>query len=179
MIAHHVDRDGQLRAGDTLDRRQVIPAGPLDVTQLMRLDRDFPNGLSPFGVAQLFERAFLHADGGTDQEIELIYELVRRLEFPAVASRLTAVFAIETVDDARVLLGRWRDEWPNAQIVELDVEADRASRHDAELLTLDGTAWNVLERARAYWRGDATASPDWELLLEPPAIVRAIVRCGH
>jgi hypothetical protein len=176
MTAFHVDRFGRLTVGAQLERQKVWPANLKRADQLARLDAQFPTGLSRFGITQLFERAFIHPDRNTDQEIELTWELVRRLEFPNEPSRLAAIYASATLDEAGRLRDEWLPDFPAAKIVELD--AEHIGRYDSELLDLSGNGWDVLERSRAYWRGDASPSPKWELLLEPPAHVAAMADWG-
>lgn len=173
MTAFHVDRFGTLTAGARLERQKVLPASLSRADQLARLDAQFPDGLSRFGITQLFERGFIHPDGNPDQEIELIWDLVRRLEFRNQPSRLAAIYASATLDEARRLRDEWLPDFPAAKIVEL--AAQQIGRYDSELLDLSGNGWDVLERSRAYWRGEASPTPTWELLLDPPARVVAIV----
>jgi len=171
MHGFHVDRAASLHDGDTLALQKVMPAPPFDVSVISRLDADFPDGLSRFGIAQFFNRSLISPpDGKADQLIELVFELVRRLEFAQQPSRLATVYACPTADDARAMCTTWIGDWPNALIWEIEGQ-QASSPFDTALLGVDGTAWEAIERARRYWRGEATAAPVWELLFAPPVTV--------
>lgn len=172
--AFHFDRIGSADVGEDMNLVKAAPIGTngqVDVEMMQHIDSRFPTGLSHFGTDHLIQRLFLPGTEDTDQEIELIFELVRRAEHPDRPSRYTSVFAAETLEEAIA----WRIEVdaPDAPIYE--VEATAAFRGDAEQLTLSGTVAEVWMRAGAFWRGKGTATPRWELLLEAPVRILAAV----
>jgi hypothetical protein len=173
--AFHFDRIGAANVGEEMSLVKATPIdttnGQIDLAMMQHIDDRFPNGLSHFGTDYLIKRLFLPGTEDTDQEIELIFELVRRAEHPDRPSRYTSIFAAESLEAA---LG-WRTEVDASDAPIYEVEAPAAFRGDAEHLTLAGTVADVWMRAGAFWRGDATPAPRWELLLEPPVRVVAAV----
>lgn len=170
--AFHVDRHGRLAPGLELGLASpapIRPDGTLDLAAMAHLDQAFPGGLTRFGREYLIERLFLTGTDDTGQETDLIFELVRRLDFPDRPSRYTSIFASATVPEAT----GFREGHCGGQGTIWEVESgDEWFRADHELLDLSETPLDVWMRARRYWRGEASDAPRWELLLRPP--VRAI-----
>jgi hypothetical protein len=108
----------------------------------------------------------LPSKGISDAEIDLLFEFIRRVEFPTCPSRYQSIFACESLEDAQA----FRDEHRAGAAI-WEVEGKVAFRADHQLLDLSGTAMDVVERARRYWRGEPGGSPEWELLLKPPVTV--------
>ena len=94
--------------------------------------------------------------------IELISELVRRTFFPEQPSRLSALFAWATFDEAVT----FQQQYGGGTIYE--VEADTFLQADMNLLFLGGSGIGALLFAMKYWRGESSPTPRWEFLLVPP-----------
>jgi hypothetical protein len=129
----------------------------------------FPEGLTKHGKKYLLDECLVIStpQGPAPQVphipmIELLCELVRRVSFPTLPSRMQALFAWGSRDEALV----FQHEFGGGTIYE--VEADQYFRGDMKLLYLGGSgigAWNF---AMKYWRREASPDPRWEFLLVPP-----------
>ena len=108
---------------------------------------------------------------GKDRLLEMIVELVRRLEFPDKPSRYTSVFAYATVDAAI----DFRDNRAPADTPVWRVRADGPTHlADARHVNLEPMPLAIIDRALRYWRGEFEPNPDpWqrECLLTPPVEV--------
>lgn len=102
--------------------------------------------------------------------IELVFELVRRLHFPEKPSRMMALFAWATHQEA----AEFEMEHGGGSIYE--VEAEKYFRGDMKLLFLGGSGIGAVLFAMKYWRGESSPVPRWEYLLVPP--VRVVERKG-
>lgn len=127
----------------------------------------FPQGMTAHGV-----RYLLGADPQLerDRAIEITWELVRRLEFPDRPSRLTSIFAWDSLEDAQAFQARQRAFTATAVY---RVEGESLLRANMPLLTaLAGAGGSALQDARDYWAGKRGAAPElWEHLLRPPVTV--------
>lgn len=93
---------------------------------------------------------------------ELIMEGIRLAEFKGVPpSRQRCLYACDSVDEAR----SWKQlVGPGSTVCELTCTGT-LHRADASLLLADSEPLSVTrERARKYWRGEASESPQWETL---------------
>ena len=137
---------------------------------LERLIHDlFPDGLTRHGKRYLLDECLVirTPQGPAPQVphipiIELVCELVRRLSFPERPSRLQALFAWATRDEALL----FQQESGGGTIYE--VEADSYFRSDMKLLYLGGSVIGAMLFAMKYWRAEASPVPRWEYLLVPP-----------
>lgn len=135
----------------------------------------FPEGLTKHGKRYLLDECLVIStpQGPAPQVphipmIELICELVRRLSFPNLPSRLQAVFAWASHDEALA----FQREFGGGTIYE--VEADQYFRGDMKLLYLGGSGIGAWQFAMKYWRCQASPAPRWEYLLVPPVRVVGI-----
>jgi hypothetical protein len=179
----HVDRSGALSKGQelTLHDPSTLPPLPWDNLRdpLMKLLAElFPDGLTYQGLGYLYYQHLLfphpgqgvspgpEAEAMRSRIIELLFELVRRTEFPERPSRLESVFGWETEEDARQFVASRPD---TGQAVIWEVEGESVFRADMELLRLFTplVSWWL---ARRYWSGEANLDmpPRWEHLLKPP-----------
>ena len=101
--------------------------------------------------------------------VELIVELVRRLEFPEALSRFEAVFAWKSIGEAQ----DFRNDYGQGKI--LLVEGEAAGKYDMNQLYLGGTTVGSWLFARRYWSGVSGPTPRWEILLKPP--VKVLEEC--
>jgi hypothetical protein len=169
---YHVDRRGTLTDGAVIDLVQHKDVQP-DVLQ-QHLDRLFPGGVTGHGNQYFVGFQII----GPIQEpaIELLFEYVRRAEFPDRPSRFESGFAFDTVEGAR----RFRGDMGAAGAAIWEVEAESAFQADMNYLKLVGaSALTVSYFAHRYWSGESSApesapEPYWEQLLAPP--VKAISR---
>jgi hypothetical protein len=137
----------------------------------------FPGGLTKHGKRYLLDECLVirTPQGPAPQVphipmIELASELVRRLSFPQLPSRLQALFAWASYDEA---LAFQRESGGSGTIYE--VEADKYFRGDMRLLYLGGSGIGAWHYAMKYWRGEASPTPRWEYLLVPSVrVLRAV-----
>jgi len=126
--------------------------------------------------------SFIRSKSQSDMRcIELIFEMVRRLEFSSFPSRLTSLFAVEDLSDF--------DEWPellkdsNYRIFEINVP-DNTPRFDAnnlrggDIFSFDGSSAFIgrlpqieYDFAYKYWSGQQTKNPRWEYLIKLPMVI--------
>ena len=178
----HVDRSSALVAGtDVIADRDYTSCSFYPVQDHFHrsdlealVDELFPGGMTRHGKQYLLsEPLVIRTQQGPLPAvphipmIELISELVRRLLFPERPSRLTALFAWESLDEAI----RFRNETGGGKIYH--VEANEIFRGDMKLLLLGGSGVGAVQFARKYWRGDSSPQPRWEYLLVPPVRVIA------
>lgn len=130
----------------------------------------FPEGLSIHGWAYALEQNWVQNDQGEaflrcSHAIELVFEYVRRANFPELPSRLQSYFAFDDIDR----VARFS---PGSPIFEV---------HPASMFKADQTWLNVSDQlavasfnANQYWLGSASATPDWEYLLVPPVTIARV-----
>lgn len=190
----NVEVDGGEREFYTLDRGWSLTAGlPVLATPLAgfpqvssaaraELMRWYPDGLTRHGAQYLFE-----ANGGSvsiSSHVELTFEAVRRLDYPAVPSRFQSLFACDDLETAQVFAREYQNGSPGDANVWRVAHAGRRMRADMRLLTCGAQGIDVFTMAAAYWSGhqidrvrpDLGAQPFWEWLLVPP--VRVVERVG-
>lgn len=156
----HVDSRGELKAGDLIVTRPVTSKTHPDDAK--ELNAWFPSGLSYFGAARI-----LHTNVNDPSAIiEQILETIRRtfkdtcgVDYP---SRLSSLFALDTLDAA--LLFRSECQRRNATIWR--VRCDEYFRGDMKWI-----GDNIVKDhndAVYYWQRKPTIDPFWECVLKPP-----------
>lgn len=130
-----------------------------------------PEGLISLGVArtvgngrelEVSELGFETMAATRNRVIELVFELVRRLEFPAEPSRFTSVFAYRTLDEARGYRATRRDAQTH-EVWSLSCdEPEAVHAADSRWLNAQHDAVRSIYVARSYW------SCEPYLLLAPP-----------
>lgn len=153
---------------------------PLDTTILQKC---FPQGVSTHGQRYLINRS-THAGFGrhpshntvppshltyTQDVVELVFELVRRIEFPKCLSRFESVFACDNVPDLRAFTAR---TGTSGNVYELAF--GRYERHDMAFLSMGDANIGAWTNARRYWNGDPSPTPQWEYLVELPVTLKAL-----
>lgn len=163
---YHVDRYGYLKEEQILTLSKWTNVSPIVLQK--HVDLLFPDGVSPHGERYLLcnEHA---APSVADANLELIYEYIRRANFPDRPSRFQSIFAFENLDSAK----RFRDQFSSvlphpANSIWL-LEANRGFRANMRLLTRECSVLGQSCTAHFYWQGVAAAdNPFWEILLVPP-----------
>lgn len=153
----------------------------------LQISQFFHGGFSPHGLSMLFERKF--SDSDIEEPItELVFELVRQLHFPDAISRLSCLYASETIEQAE----RWkrtfqahlgdRENQTAETLWEIEFEAN-AKAYDAHFLNVppdDGfSLMQEMECAYKYWRGIHSHNPLLELLVPYPVIVSRLIWDVH
>jgi hypothetical protein len=160
-----VDRRRRLEAGRTLDlvRAENIGAAHVDSVLLVHVDRLFPDGVTDHGESFLLQDRPVRAN----DVIDLLFEYVRRSEFPDRPSRYQSVFGSPNLEAAKA----FREEFGRANDPIWEIEADRHFVGDMRHLTLAGSALAISYRAHRYWLGEPSNDPLWEALVVPPVRV--------
>jgi hypothetical protein len=173
--AFTVDRLQTLVAGQVIERTRHQDLDPPELQA--HVDELFPEGVTQHGDHYFLQGSRLATLASPN--IELIYEYVRRANFPGRPSRFEAAFGCE--DQATAEAFRANPNWgaPGAPIWEVEVDED-PFRADMACLTLEGISILVVSyAAHRYWSGlpnvttlrTTSISPSWELLLRPPVRV--------
>ena len=113
--------------------------------------------------------------------VEGAFEYIRRKEFPQLCSRIRSNYYYDNLPNCKVLFdcdwGRAPQEERDAiRLYEIDLEDDAPLCLDMRMYDEAYNAMDeredvqaVLDCARRYFRGEATANPVWELLSDKPA----------
>ncbi len=139
----------------------------------------FPHGLSPHGL-QMLSKYRLSSDASNEPIIEIIFELVRQLDFSDAPSRLTSLYASETTLQAEQWFRtfqnafEYQDEQLPQSLWKINYETN-ARLYDAKLLNIEPDGYfsylSYLDNAYRYWKGEMTISPLPELLIPYPVLV--------
>jgi hypothetical protein len=131
----------------------------------------FSEGISTHGQRYLINRTVIAGNLPNNEAItyanstvEIIFELVRRLEFPALTSRFQVMFACQSESDLR----RFAAQTGSHGTI-YAVEAYQFQVCDMALLTLGNTISHAWRNARQYWSGALSANPLLECLIKLPA----------
>ncbi|MCK9251086.1 MAG: DUF2441 domain-containing protein [Solirubrobacteraceae bacterium] len=161
-----VGADAQAPLPETLELEHP---GPLP-ERAMRLLRDwFPDGVSRHGNYYFAQALKMTPDQASSLAVDLVFETVRRYEFPRLPSRMQTIFAVDSLEDAeRFRVGRRPDDAPIFL-----VSGRVAHRANMYLTGLGNYGAGAIINARDYWSGEQGEVPDllWEYLLEPPVTV--------
>ncbi|CAL8480969.1 hypothetical protein [Caballeronia sp. S22] len=176
-----IDRLGTLRPGLTVELSREFENcqfhtthdGPSRAELESHLRELFPEGLTSHGKFYLLNHQLANPTwtpgvaGGplvpVSPMIELIYELVRRSDFPSRPSRYASMFALETIEEA--VKFRQRAQWQGRI---LEVEPTSMFRADMNQLKIGASGIAGLLHAKRYWEGTASQAPIWEYLLQGP-----------
>ena len=189
MIVYHISRGKELPIGEPLELKNH---------NLNQLESDlFPKGVSYHGHKSLVADWFSSPLSTIDMTksikkpsrfiTEYTFELIRRLKFPNMPSRMTSLFALKSLDDLQYWSELTANEYAVFQIEvnELPVEVD-ASFLSAGLtqIFIDNTPFfqdvqfsqafhpsENWENAINYWSGELSDDPKPELLVPFPVNV--------
>lgn len=166
--------------------KSIIKKYLSDPLQIELIEKYFPEGLSPHGLQIL--QSYKMDNALIEEPItEIVFELVRQLDFPWLPSRLSSLYASDTLEHAE----QWNHFWIKAlhghssqsakSIWEINIKADTELKlHDASLLnTIPNNEFSYLkklENAYRYWNCEITENPMPELLIPYPVVVTRLVR---
>jgi hypothetical protein len=137
------------------------------------LAKEFPEGISRHGMQYLLDNNnYRHLNGATDFEwvryspaVELIFEYVRKADFPELPSRFTCAFACDTPEEAGAFFG-------NQSLPVFEIKTSlRVFRADENFLKISPHHLGTILMAKRYWSGEMSANPKVEVLLECPAVI--------
>jgi hypothetical protein len=129
----------------------------------------FPLGVSQHGAQYL--NSTVTTPGGP--AIELVWESMRRAQFPHRPSRFTSVFAWQTLDEAKAFQAV--SNVPGATIWAVHAEVGFVA--NMSLLNVGTSLLRATQLAELYWNGQAgpigigLQAPSWEVLLTLPVKV--------
>ena len=162
-LFYTLDRLSMLGSGITIHLVKYQDISPFELQ--IHVDKMFPDGVSSFG-----ERYFLRNSSDprlTEPAIELIFEYVRRANFPERPSRFQSVFGFESLNQVI----EFRNRFGGGQGVIWEIESEKYFRADMSLLTLGSSILVCSYFANKYWAGKPGENPFWEILLIPPVKV--------
>ena len=106
---------------------------------------------------------------GVNEFIDLLFEYVRRSDFPSCPSRFQSIFASENVNQA-IRFGNKFGK--SGSFLIWEVESDVAFKADMRLLDLPKSLLVLSYNAFRYWSGiPGENMPIWEYLMVPPVRV--------
>ena len=182
-----VDRAGKLNLGDEInidhdyDAKNFFPVKDIFTKDNLKtlVGELFPNGLAEHGKNYLLDQNIIIQDNlgnktiyvPNNPMIEIIFELVRRLEFPTKPSRFQSVFGWETYEQAE----NFKKNLCQGRGAILKIAGENYHKFDMNLLFLGGSTIGSLMFSRKYWRGEQGVNPNWEILLKPPVRVIEVI----
>ncbi|HJH77269.1 MAG TPA: DUF2441 domain-containing protein [Prevotellaceae bacterium] len=111
---------------------------------------------------------FLNEDNGHGQYFwEIIWDIVRKNEFPDAPCRLDCCFAFTNKKDAVLFANEFRDN-DNRRLAEIIINDADVTEYDMQWLTnvpVNSTMNEAIEYARNYWKGLKTENPIIEALI--------------
>ncbi|MBV1839302.1 DUF2441 domain-containing protein [Photobacterium ganghwense] len=161
-----VDRKGSLSTGTVIELTKYDDVNPKVLQE--HVDSLFSNGVSSHGENYLLKNGS-HGQISSSA-IELLFEYVRRANFPEIPSRFECSFACETIDEAvkfRAAFGN-----PTDPIYEVFSE-NSFFKGNMALLDNDQTSLVCSYFADEYWKGNQGPRPScfWEVLLQLPVTI--------
>lgn len=180
MKFYHVDREDSLQEGMVLNlaksftstcgnRREIsiMPGRYSELECHELIAHLFPSGLTVHGWRYLLQpiQALQSQYGWVwdhSNSVELLFETIRRNQFPDSQSRFQAVFAWQTIEDARKF-------GQDANIYE--IHSDAYSIHDQTFLSMGTQGLSAMIQGIKYWNRDLSESSVKEVLLAPPVTV--------
>lgn len=176
-LFYTVDRSGSMTQGQVLDTKPIcaiqnVPFVPNKESSdeiVSLLGNVFPSGLSRHGERYLIGDYDLSPNGyiGPSHVVELATELIRQAKFPHMPSRMTCLYASDTLDGAKTFACRCNSASSHIFLV----EAAQFHRLDMHMLSLGPTIASSLNILSKYWQGAASSDPFWEILIHGPVQV--------
>lgn len=165
MEFYTVDRAGKLFEGMVCEL--VDDAHIPNAELASHVKEMYPSGLSHHGLGYLLG-TYRDAPVG-DVELEMLFDLVRRLRYPEAPSRYQCIFAVESLDAAMKMAEKLKANTPRV----FKLQSDNAFRADMRLLNSDNSPLGKYYLADLYWAGKTPAdgTPTWEWLVPCPVVI--------
>jgi hypothetical protein len=174
---YHVDRSNSLTSGLVMGLINYRDVEPDELQK--HVDILYPKGLSSHGERYLLKNN--SSANIADPNIEILFEYVRRAQFPEKPSRFQSIFAFQTIREASI----FRSIYASTNSPIWEVMAMKSFMADMRLLTTNCSILVYSYYATLYWSGKPAPenpgpekqSPElsWEVLLEPPVqVIRKI-----
>ena len=145
-----------------------------DPIKIELIEKYFPNGLNPHGLSMFLSRNLVNPEVN-EPITDIIFELVRQLHFPEAPSRLSSLYASESIQQAFI----WKSflqtgEQSVIDLWEIEFQTN-AQLYDASFLGIgsknDFSFLTAMDNAHKYWNGGRSQKPLLELLIPYPATV--------
>ena len=160
-----VDRSGLLSEGHVCVLIEYDDIAPPEINALVR--ELYPRGVSFHGEAYLLRNGI--ATNITDANTEMIFEWVRRADFPDRPSRYQSLYAVDNLDAAHTFMNMFGTG--DSPVFRLASES--AFRADMRLLNANSSALVKSYFASLYWQGlpFPQDEPQWEWLVPCPVVI--------
>lgn len=138
----------------------------------------FPHGLSPHGLSMLLGHEMNNSNA--DEPItDIIFELIRQANFPNSPSRLSSLYASESIEQALKWKAVFQSSGQTAESLwEIEFQTN-AHLYDATFLNIFSnnifSYLTAVENAYRYWSEHFSSEPLPELLIPYPAVVVRMV----
>lgn len=182
MKYYTADRTKVIKKGDIFDlytKPQNLPSAIAAIDERFckkeelksYLSEFFPSGISYHGMQYLLDNNNFISSNYPEPlitlspAIEIIYETIRRCEFPDKPSRMTCAYACLTIQDAQ-------NYFNDASLPIFEISTNK--KHfiaDSSLLKIGSNHLSTLVMARKYWSGSTSEDPQLEVLIECPAVI--------
>lgn len=177
-----LDRMGLLSANQLIDLNNDFKDLPLIEIQdliskddlISRVNALYPTGISKHGENYLLGRIIVNDNRGapthfvhTEPMAEIIFELVRKAEFPTLPSRMQCLYCWQNLEDLQRFCNDHSLNYDSSLRI-YEIDADDFFVGDMRLLYLGGQVLNALEFARMYWSGERSSNPHLEVLVPLP-----------
>ena len=164
---YHIDRGKYLKERQKIILSNDYSSNPSDDLLREKIISDikcfFPEGITRHGNSYLFSDDPTYTNNLT---CEIVYEIIRRSQFPGKLSRMQSFFAFDEMG-----IQAYAAHWDGHVF---EVEAAHVEKYDMNLVKNTGLATNSYF-AHKYWNGESSDSPIYEYLLKPPIeIIRMI-----
>lgn len=133
----------------------------------------FPKGIGMHGLRHLTANLENNNSHYEECVVEIVFELVRQQFYPTMLSRLTSLYAVQTLEQAENwinIFGNtikvdsiWKIKYTNSSYP-LDAKHLDANINDFSYIDL-------IENAHKYWKGQLSDNPLIEILVELPVQV--------
>lgn len=127
----------------------------------------YPGGLSHHGLGYLLG---INIDApASDVDLEMLFDLVRRLRYPAAPSRYQCIFAVDSLDAAMRMAEKLNAQTPRV----FKLQSEKAIQVDMRLLNSNNSPLAKYYLADLYWAGKTPAdgAPMWEWLVPCPVVI--------
>ena len=158
-----------------------------DQEQITLAKKYFPNGFNPHAL-YILKNWQMHNPDVMQPIIEIVFELVRQLHFPDAPSRLTSLYACETIEQAKQWQQLFFENFHHDRNEDIEQMANglweiefttNARLYDASFLDVPPDSIfsyiQHLECAYNYWNGNLSKTPLPELLVPYPVTIKRLI----
>jgi len=167
---YSVDRRALYKVGEDLKFYKNLDSNPIqakvpfqtDQEVRDRLLKEYKDGLSPHGIQFLLGGlSFQNGMVPISPVIELIWESIRKENYPKLPSRFQSYFGSKNKEEAIAFREQSQSQQCNIYLLRSEFYFEA----DMNLLTFAGSAISTLDLAHKYWSGEKSPNPCVEVLL--------------